>query len=435
MSAPSSTSSSRTARGEWRLFALKLAALAALFPVSVSVLEAGLRRVGELGPLDDLVEHQASDQPFLFLRALTDQNFAYKLRSVARQRPELLLLGSSRVNQMRAPMFAPYRFYNGGNVAFTFEHYTSFLKGLPADYAPEVLLIAVDPFMFLEDWGDRFEHLDRTLETSWRSRLSLYERFLVRSLSDPTLPFLPRRDPLHGLPARGLHALKSGKAYRNDGSLQYSARVRNGSAGYSRRNYDEAVATHLEWIDARTGKYEPASTLAERTWDDLERLRARCEQLGTRVIAFTPPIAPEVLQHVLGSPEHGMWRAFFGPDTRERFAELGFAYFDFSGHGTFERGQFIDAMHPTERSYLQLALTMARSDAGGRLLPRMSIARLESHLGATSSADVFGSRISTQLSDQARAHLPHVLEAHHFAGRELDVEPLFDGHHQGDVIQ
>src|SRR5947207_5712897 len=107
-----------------------------------------LWRVGEIVPTRAIVERQAAGDPFLYLAAFSDHTYALKRDSVRRQRPRIVALGGSRVNQWRSAMFRPYTFYNAGNAVYGIASYRRFLEELPDDAVPAVLIFSVDFYNF-----------------------------------------------------------------------------------------------------------------------------------------------------------------------------------------------------------------------------------------------------------------------------------------------
>ena len=77
-----------------------------LLPVAYVVVTSAIAFYGgEFTPLRQVAAEQAEQTPLLYGRAYRDNLFAYKLISAQYRKAEVLVLGSSRVQQFRSLLF------------------------------------------------------------------------------------------------------------------------------------------------------------------------------------------------------------------------------------------------------------------------------------------------------------------------------------------
>src|SRR5690606_20825050 len=94
-----------------------------------------------------------ADEPlmvYLPVGAGVPEHNQYKVLAVARSRPEIVVVGSSRATTFRREMFArqPEAFYNAATLASIPETVALLVSHLPADPPPRILVLGIDPDFF-----------------------------------------------------------------------------------------------------------------------------------------------------------------------------------------------------------------------------------------------------------------------------------------------
>src|SRR5687768_13974749 len=84
---------------------------------------------GEFTPVEKVIRMQSTaTTPVLFGRAYSDPTARYKLQSVVHRKPEVLVLGTSRVMALRGDFFRDgTQFFNAGNGITRLGHLRPFL--------------------------------------------------------------------------------------------------------------------------------------------------------------------------------------------------------------------------------------------------------------------------------------------------------------------
>ncbi len=359
-----------------RRFLGRLAWFAAPYAIVLSLATAVLALSGEIIPAAWVARLQARGYDFLYLPAYTDHNYQVKLQAARLMRPDVLVIGGSRVNQFRRRMFGSTSAYNAGQVLYGQQDYRRFLEDL-GEETPRTLIFSLDFYTFNSDYGDIFRYVSYGDISLWRDReLAVILKGISREPRQLGV-LLPPRDPVSGITALGLQAAKTGNGFRNDGSYQYGLILRgmpNTGAVTS--------AAGVERVRQGAAPFLPAAHLGESARAELKRFAEYANRKGIRLIAITTPLAPEVVDALDRSAEQGAWREFNSPAFGEWVASLGIKHFNFARIESFagRKDEFMDAFHGSETAYDRLMLQMLRDPAFRAAVPGADVAAIEARL-------------------------------------------------------
>jgi len=378
------TSSDSGAPSQARAFWFRLGLFSAPIILIAIIISALALASGELLPVWYIAGLQASGRPFLYQPRFSDHVYRLKVDAVLLTEPEILAMGSSRANQWRSAMFRPQRFYNAGDSVYTFRDYSRML-GEFRTYRPRMIIFSLDFFMFGHDWGRQFSTLSHSDLSGWNSpdtnsiRTGLLPTVLRGSLS--LLPTL--HDPLHGVPALGLLAVRSGTGLRNDGSLQYGSRILFGQQT-SLREYLGRVASGQSPF-----AFDDRIDAAKR--QDFLEFVAQARKRGIRLVGISTAFAPPLVAALSRSPHHGIWREFQRPEFAAWIRSQGVVYFNFTGLDSFggRTDEFVDPVHPSEPAHIRMLLTMLRDPRFQSLVPDLNVQKLDEQLARSSTLESF----------------------------------------------
>lgn len=347
-------------------------------PYAVVLLIAGLVLAlsGEIIPAGWVARLHARGYEFLYLPAFTDHNYQLKLQAARLMRPDVLVIGGSRVNQFRRRMFGTTSSYNACQILYGQEDYRRFLEDLGKEI-PKTIIFSLDFYTFNSDYGKVFQHVSYEDLSLWRDReLAVILNGIGRNPEQ--LAFLaPPRDPVSGGAALGLQAAKTGNGFRTDGSYQYGLILRGmpNSGAVTR-------AAGVERVRQGAVPFIPAAHLGEKARAELKRFAEDANRKGIRLIAITTPLAPEVVDALDESPDQGAWREFNSPEFGHWVAALGIKHFNFARIESFagRKIEFIDAFHASETAYDRMMLQMLRDPAFRALVPGADLASIEGHM-------------------------------------------------------
>lgn len=383
MCSRSSTLSSESARGlatPARRFFFRLAAF--VFPlVLIASLGLGIALfTGELLPVKLVARLQQGEKPFVFLPKLSDHTYRFKLEVARRRKPEVLVLGSSRVNQWRDAMFNPAPFYNAANAIFVMRDFRRMIEEL-GDSTPRVVILSVDYFTFLPGFEFVYRYQSREDVKGWGSseQINIVVGTLAETIRNPGVLFSTKP----GIPVLGLSAMQTGAGFRRDGSFSY------GTCGPVRAESTvAAIQNGSQW------PILPAAQLNDVALREFERFTDLARQKGITLVGVTMPFVPAVAAAMEQSPLYGAWRQFESQATKEWIRRQGVIYFDFSKLESFGGmpNEFVDPFHPNERAYIRMLATMLADPDFRALLPAIDIGGLKERLKHEGTTDACASQ-------------------------------------------
>lgn len=304
----------------------------ALLPplVYVAIFTGAPMWVGELSSLADVVRAQQQGKVRLFGRAYSDHVFAYKQRYLERQRARIVAIGSSRILELKFPGEDAGCFYNAGSVAQYSTEATAFLKSLPTNSLPAVVILAMDHHWFNASADSRrpFGTPDRTVT---EDRPGLYRGLNVSRLflSDVLTGKIRwtmvarRQDPISHQRAMGLNAVINGNGFLPDGSYQYGT-AHNKPIPVERRVSD-AMASYR----GAEAQFLRGTVLSQKGMRDLTEFISVAHSRGVRVIGILPPFMPTVYAALAADSRYGYLRGL--PEAvQSLFEQNGELFLDFS---------------------------------------------------------------------------------------------------------
>jgi len=338
--------------------------------VFVALTALGMR-VGELWNSDRVVDFEM-DHPgeTLFLRKILQDNTNYKYKKLIKVKPDVVVLGSSRVMQFRQEMFGPetgdgVSFYNGGGLSDTPLDMQNVLDLLPTDYKPKIIFIGLDSFEFGKHRPPggglkaRIENAESlSFIKNWKSYIYASRYLALDIIGNPERfdDFWEHKEPVEGKTAIGILALK-GNGFRSDGSFQYGAYI------FSHRLNSKFVDAEdppiIERIREGTGRFAADSAFDEERAATLKKFLISAKEKNIFVAGFAPPYSSEAFGELISSPHQNKLFNKFRKEVPAVFKEAGFPFFDFSDPSSFGiNDQYMfDGFHPTETT----AAVMLRS--------------------------------------------------------------------------
>lgn len=349
------SSSSTSSSSPWQLL-VAVARFAALPGLLLAALVLPMWWCGDALPIATVVDRQLGGEPILYGRKYYGQQLnVYKSQHLRRRKPTIAIVGSSRVMQFRAKMFAPIdeETYNAGGL----------LQGL-ADLealatlveqgnvpAPKVWIAGIDFWWLKQNADDRptwlSAHDERDEVMHGAGHLLAARRFALAGPAEwKSAMFASRCDGVKLCPV-GAYAL-TGDGFRADGSWRYGQFLEE--FGRTRTYRDRETPPIEERARHRTRQFAPApgldSARVARLGAALERLKARSE-----VFVVLPPHASPVA--AVARQTDGVsayWDEYYA-EVPEVLRAQGFTV---SAHETaafceMADEAFFDGMHPGER--------------------------------------------------------------------------------------
>ena len=338
------------------LFVLPVAVVLSI-PVALAV------QMGEAMPVRGVIAAQRGDSPVLY--GVTDREpiVAYKLLATTTRRPDVLVLGSSRVLQFRAGFLDrnPAAFYNAGGEGWGIDEIRTVIDHLDRDHAPKILILGLDQVWFNQDYESWEEAPILTTDdlSVSLSRLIPSTRKSIDALIAGDVEMndvLHPQEWLYGDAALGLDALRSARGYRNDGSHQEGDLLRNPALGDLAREHDIENAPE-GWRQFVQGNDVAGPMLAQ-----LDALLTSAQDRGMTVIGLGPPFMPTIY-HIMIDGGKTDYLPKSAASIDALFRQHGFRYFDFTdptaAGGT--DAELYDGWHSSELLSLRLYIAMLKA--------------------------------------------------------------------------
>lgn len=319
--------------------------------VLVSLASVFLILTGEVIPSRFVAQIQSFGIPILYLTKFGDHSFSYKIAGTQWNKPNILIIGPSRVNQWRSAMFA-HHFYNAAQAVYSIDDYTKFLEKLSPPY-PRIIIFSIDFYNFIPAFNALY--LDRSMSDldPFDPTQLPFDGLVEEIISNP-LGVFDISEPLYGIPAIGLQAQRLGMGFRNDGSFQYGAEI---SGDFSKT---VTVSSAIDRVRTGTRPFLYADELSKDCIADLARFIDAAKKMNIKLIGLTMPYHPQLVNSIENSPNHREWRQF-RTNIPYIMKDYGVRYYDFTDIKTFDGrdSEFIDPFHASEKAYLRILLKMS----------------------------------------------------------------------------
>ncbi|PIR53269.1 hypothetical protein COU76_02145 [Candidatus Peregrinibacteria bacterium CG10_big_fil_rev_8_21_14_0_10_49_10] len=331
-----------------------------------------LEKAGEYMPLSEIVAEQRA-QPFcLYGSGVHSDFFHYKLEGYRQTKPDVAVIGSSRVMQLRQEFFADSLYNLGGSITSvdTAEHITNLML---REHIPKVIIIGLDYWWFLEESRFPVKTLAPPKEKQRRHLSSLilplswFKRGRL-SVSTYTDVLLHGREAAAGCRI-GVRAIHENSGFNKDGAHYYSFAYKPDAGG--ELAYDR-FAEAREWVTTGENVYRHFQTVREDQVERFIRLIEHLQERGIEVVVFVPPLPPQMLAAIAEKPNEYAYL----PRLFSLFQNKGFPFYNF--HDTQSLGsndcEFLDEAHGDHIAFARILLAMVR---GKSLTSRLDTEELQ----------------------------------------------------------
>lgn len=307
-------------------------------------------------PIDNLISGKSK---YLIGYAYNEENYKYLKwkEATSKKKVDILALGSSRILQFRESMFDS-SFYNAGYTISNIPDFIPFLKSMPENKYPEVLLINLDQWLFNKNTvpskGNTsfsasdvsFNHMAsfQTFKNVWADIFKGKYSYtgLLNKYNNTTIKKV------------GLNATLNDKGFRNDGSMYYGNQISkliNKDSTVDDYNFKDTYARIHKGIRG----FEYGNQINEAAIQELTKFLRFCSYHNIYVIAILPPFADRVNEYFETNGHHTYIRKIY-PEVSPVFKKFGFELWDMSHLSTYNSGdhETIDGFHGGEVAYLKM---------------------------------------------------------------------------------
>lgn len=303
-----------------------------------------LYRSGELNDMEAMAALQISARDFCIVGpALHEDRYHYKLALYQAYKPDVIVLGSSRMLQYRSHFFRG-NFLNMGSTVRDIGTGEHVLSAMLASHKPRLILLGIDYWWFndrIESPGKVAKPVPKKYELGISDLLEPYLWIYQGKLSVKTFTSRILRAKTSSQPCRlGVSALENNAGFGPDGSFYYGSTV----SGEKDQIYDQGFQDTLREMTEDNSRFRHGTTINSESLSLFLEFIDKINAAGIDVIIILPPHAPSIAKAMAS-----MQDAYaYIDDLRHKLRESGIHYYDFHDGNMLGTNdcEFYDGSHP-----------------------------------------------------------------------------------------
>lgn len=287
----------------------------------------------------------------------------YKLKSTIYKKPDVLALGTSRILQFRSRFFADtYKFYNAGRAITNLSDFRKFLREIPKEKQPKLLIMDLNQHFFNEHSIIFNEDMIDKALLSGENRAEIFGRSwkkIYKDIFSKKLPVLKLLETTNKPFLIGMNAKIRNRGFKHDGSYLYGDYINDPS-----ENEDFQFRNTFERIAEGKNRFEYGEKVSEKAIDELKLFLNDCSERGIYVIGFLPPFAHAVYERLKSMGKKYDYIFKLEEKLKPVLEEKGFAFYNFSDLmwvGASDK-ETIGGFHASEKAQLRLFIKMLESN-------------------------------------------------------------------------
>ena len=249
---------------------------------------------------DEIVTRQIKNRS-IYGTALNQNTFAYKLSLIRAIKPEIIVLGSSRVMQFREESFTTSFVNAGGSMNYLNEGY-QFLQELYTFHKPKYIILGLDFWWFNDSFSQPFsfpyhQNQGTTIDyhkiyktLSWLASGKIGFTGVKNMWSQEKI-----RNRYTDYDNLGFSAIATSDGYRSDGSYLYAKTL----FGVEKSD-DQHFLDTLSRIENGNNRFEYGKTISNSRIKYFRQIINKIQENNTRVILLIPPVSNTVYQKMKG---------------------------------------------------------------------------------------------------------------------------------------
>lgn len=310
-----------------------------------------------------------SGKKLLIGYAYNQENYRYlKWKNIIeKEKKDVWALGSSRVLQFRENMFdSP--FYNAGFTISSIADFLPFMKSIPKEKYPEILIVGLDQWMFNKNW-DNISNSKK--EQYWENSFSYNPSSntissIIRDLYNEKYSLSVKSrsfDSVNNIHLIGLDALVNKKGIRNDGSLYYGKQITM-LLEEDPEAKDYEYSDTFNRIEKGNRRFQYGNNANEKAFQKLDEFLEFCSAQNIKVVGFLPPFADAVNQKMIQTEKYGYLEDIY-PRALPFFKKYNFELWDMTFLQTYNSSdqETIDGFHGGELTYLRMLIYMNKNNS------------------------------------------------------------------------
>lgn len=307
----------------------------------------------EIGSIETLVTRQLEENG-LYGTAFHDDTRDYKLALYRRHRPDVVVLGSSRVMQIRQEMFSS-PMVNMGGAADTAAQIDYLLEHAFAAHRPRLVLLGLDFWLFNANWREpTFTPLHV------RSGLGISLRNLQELAAWVSEGRIPAMDLIRvGFSLQRVTGRYGVVANYTGGGFDAHGSRRPRDEAYGRCSEPKRFTDTLARVRAGKARFEYGNHIDPTRLAAITALVHKLRAQGAELVLFMPPLAPQVYAAMRESGRYGLL------DELARLEEIdGVRVYDYidPARTVSSDCEYLDGFHGGDIVYARVLAQIARKE-------------------------------------------------------------------------
>ncbi len=316
---------------------------------------------GELLPIEKIARiQQDAGKDCLVGLATRNQFYYYKKALYELSKPNILILGSSRVMEFRNNAFNT-KVVNAGGAMNSVNEGFSFINEAFAIHKPELVILGLDYWWFNEVAHKPLEAIKPPLKLShqislrsyllpfkwlWQRKIS-FKQYIKRL--NPLL--LANNDFTEGV---GVDAIINDTGFGPEGSFYYTKTI-NGKE----QNIDEKFHTCLTNMSTGGLRFHYGEKVHDLHFANIMKMIRKIQEQGVELVIFIPPNAPTIVNKM--KDYHTQFQ--YISDLRQRLINEGVKIYDFHDPVMLSSSdcEFLDGIHGGEVTYAKILLKLGQA--------------------------------------------------------------------------
>ena len=273
-------------------------------------------------------------------------------------------LGSSRVLQFREQMFSS-SFYNLGWMISPMSDVKTFLKTIPKDKLPKVIILGLDQWMFNEVWVNKASLKN---QNHWEEAFRYFPNIrdvnsVYSEIFNGQLQYIETlKKAVNSQNKYGLSALVKNSGIRFDGSMNYGEKI---EFLVNTKNIDYSLEFEdtINRIKNGNRRFNYGANPRQETFAELSEVFDILKKNNVELISFFPPFSKIVHDKINEENTRYNYINKSVEKLNNLFTANGFEFWDYSNPSTIKSNndEFIDGFHAGELTHAKILFNMSEN--------------------------------------------------------------------------
>ncbi|MBT8231966.1 MAG: hypothetical protein HKO66_04410 [Saprospiraceae bacterium] len=334
----------------------------------------------ENAPEDVWLESISNKTELIYQPEIKRNLIGLKFESLKLIRPDIIVIGNSRVNNYRSQMFEPYSFYNLSLSFVSFDKTKQLMNILPEDSRPKVIFMLIEPLVFRKGFDALKSDIKNKLYVKQRTTLPVVnfgfqlDTFKIKNLIAEN-KFI------------GLKAKRAKRGFRSSDGSNYIGFHYNKSHLFQEKRHKMQKQT-IRQIPKRGIFKDFDQPLNENSYLEFSNLVEFLDSMNIKLVAFQLPFN-QTVQDLFDSDKEKfkLWHEFQSDEHLQRMKDINHGrYYNFSRLADYggKNTEMMDLIHPSEKIIGKTISTLCQDKSFREILPLINKQKIDSLLQTSS---------------------------------------------------